>query len=131
MKRILTASRVLALTLIYTSALLLVSLIRISPDTLSIELDNADKVFHFFAHFGLTILWQITYILSNKNTNCKPKIWICLIIAIFGIVIEFLQGTLTSYRSFDWFDVLVNVSGVLLAYVVLVGMSSFKKVKSL
>lgn len=38
---------------------------------------------------------------------------------LFGIFIEVLQGSLTSTRSFDYYDVLANTTGVIIAAIML------------
>lgn len=53
-----------------------------------------------------------------------------VISVVFGIVVEVLQGTVTSYRSLDVYDMLANTFGALLATGVLV-INNFKRIKKL
>lgn len=78
-----------------------------------INIKNIDKGYHSFAYFTLAILWFFTF---YKKPKRKYIIAICCI--IFGIIIEVLQNSLTVYRTGDYFDVLANTFGVLLALTV-------------
>lgn len=76
---------------------------------LIVHFSYIDKVGHALAYFFLTIMWFITLIETNKK-----KIIIILCIA-FGVLMEFLQANLTSYRSFEYLDMLANTIGAILA----------------
>ncbi len=71
---------------------------------------NIDKVYHLFAYFTLTICWLFTF-------YKKPKVKYIVVIAcvFFGIIIEVLQSTTTTYRTGDYLDVIANSIGVVLA----------------
>ena len=58
--------------------------------------------------WGVYLLYQ-----SNKNYILLSF----LIGALFGIIIEMLQVTLTSYRSFDFFDIIANILGLCLGLI--------------
>ncbi|MFZ4714262.1 MAG: hypothetical protein ACOYL6_11135 [Bacteriovoracaceae bacterium] len=70
---------------------------------------HSDKVGHCLAYFSVTY-WFL-------NLYPRKKHFILMIVFTFqGIIIEFLQRE-TGYRSFDYFDMLANFSGSLLAYI--------------
>ncbi|WP_232455883.1 VanZ family protein [Polaribacter sp. SA4-10] len=77
---------------------------------IGISFGNIDKVYHLFAYFTLTICWLFTY-------YKKPKAKYIVIVSciIFGIIIEILQGTITSYRTGDYIDIVANTAGVIVA----------------
>ncbi|UAN00084.1 VanZ family protein [Polaribacter litorisediminis] len=79
------------------------------PET-GIKVANIDKGYHSIAYFILTITWLLSF---YKKPQKKYIIAISCI--IFGIIIELLQASLTVYREGDYFDVLANSLGVLLA----------------
>lgn len=110
----------LILALTYTLALLLLSLISLQGLPKA-EVENADKFFHTFAYAGLTFIWYLQYFSrSRKNKNHlrkKPLLLICLLIVGFGIFIEVLQDSITSYRTFDVYDILANFIGTVLALI--------------
>lgn len=56
--------------------------------------------------------------------------YISLVIVLFGILIEVLQGAVTEYRDPDWADILANSIGVLLALGMCLGfLKYFKRLK--
>ena len=63
-----------------------------------------DKISHFIAFAGFTFFW-----LSHTS-----KYWLIILIAsVYGIAIEFWQGSLPQdfHRSFDWYDALADGIG--------------------
>lgn len=82
-----------------------------------------DKLLHAGAYFGLTLLWVVACILFNRIffrlKRFSPEVNIVLFVSvtaiIYGIIIEVLQGTMTTYRTSDGWDILANTTGVLLA----------------
>ncbi|WP_282630127.1 VanZ family protein [Empedobacter sedimenti] len=85
-----------------------------------LEIDNLDKVVHF-GMFGLmTILFFCCYKIFDLR----------LIIVPFSIsfLIEILQGTLTFlHRSFDFVDLMANLSGITIAYIIVIYYLQHKK----
>lgn len=69
----------------------------------------SDKVYHIIAYFTLTICWLLSF---YKKSNLKYRIVVFCI--LFGIIIEILQQSLTSYRTGDYKDVLANIIGIVL-----------------
>lgn len=88
-----------------------------STDIPSVSIPNLDKLAHAFFHFVFTLLWFLFF----KN-QVKKKNQIKLLIAIvffslfFGIGIEILQNTFTTTRNGDFFDVLANFTGAIIAF---------------
>ena len=118
------------LAIIYTTALITVSVIRIKPETIEpVNFKNADKVFHFSVYFGLTILWQLYYYIKQENKKKGLSLKILLAIIGFGIVIEVVQDRLTNYRGFEYLDIVANTSGAILAFTLLLLLKPFYKLK--
>ena len=85
-------------------------------DTPVPELGISDKVMHGGAYFGLGLLWLFYVIYNYDFKNLIVKILIvCGASIVFGIFIEVLQDRLTSYRELDFFDILANSIGVIIA----------------
>jgi VanZ family protein len=108
----------LFVAIFYAIALATVSLITIKnmPD---VELSYADKIVHFLAYCIFTALWYLAFsrALSIKK---KKAIFNAVIFAIvFGIVIEVLQGTVTTTRASDIYDVFANTAGALLVSLII------------
>ena len=101
--------------LAYTGLILYLSLINLA-DTPVKDLGMSDKMMHGGAYFGLGLLWMLYAIFSFKEENLLRKIIIISLVSIaFGIFIEVLQGTLTSYRQLDLYDIYANTLGVIAA----------------
>lgn len=83
----------------------------------------SDKLLHLGAYFGLTLLWICCWVLAGwknfGNNTANPLFRTMLVIgalaSCYGIIIEVLQGVMTSYRTLDLWDVLANTTGVILA----------------
>lgn len=73
-----------------------------------------DKIHHFIAYFGLTVL---LYLYIEKTTLKYKMLYIILIPILYGIIIEVLQGMLANLRKADFYDVIANTIGVFLAII--------------
>nr|WP_196885552.1 VanZ family protein [Aureivirga sp. CE67] len=82
---------------------------------IKITIYGKDKTIHFLMYFVLTFNWLLTFNLSFKKRNFN--ILLLISIAIFGIIIEILQETITDSRQFDWYDGVANSCGVLIAFI--------------
>lgn len=93
---------------LFIAFLSLVSLKGIAKINLNIS--NSDKIGHVLAYFTLGISWF--YVFRGQR---KKWTYVALLLIIYGMVLEGLQGALTSYRTADLYDEFANTSGVLLA----------------
>ena len=86
---------------------LLLIYVCLKPISGNISLFNhADKVFHFLSY----LIWGHLFYLSFK------KFKLSLIIGFFlGLIIEILQPTISN-RSFEFFDLIANASGLLILF---------------
>ena len=112
----------LALAVGYTLFLTILSLISINGiPKLGSSFD--DKIYHLGAYVMLTLLWYNAFL----STGWKNKILISSLVPLgYGIIVEVLQGTFTTYRSEDIEDVFANSIGVLLAILLIV---LYRKIK--
>lgn len=84
-----------------------------TPSLPKINIINIDKIIHFLFYFVFVFLW----IKSSKNISLHYFL-IVLILAIFlGISIEFLQEYYTQNRTFDWYDIVANVLGAIISFI--------------
>lgn len=98
----------------YSAILLLLSLVKIGPVIPRLGSDFDDKLYHAAAYIIMGFVWGV-YLLHQSKRN---YILISFLIgALFGIIIELLQVTLTSYRSFDFFDIIANILGLCLGLI--------------
>ena len=76
----------------------------------------SDKTYHLIAYFLLMLSWL--YAFSNREKFKENVKYVIIGCIFFGIIIELLQGTITSYRTASFLDIIANTSGVLLAVVI-------------
>jgi len=81
-----------------------------------ISLSHSDKIYHTIAYFSLGLTWLLSFPKSLQKKKLKYAIVISCI--IYGIVIEVLQATLTTYRTASLLDVVANTVGVLVAMMI-------------
>lgn len=77
-----------------------------------VHFDLSDKFIHFSAYFvlGVMFLWGVKKMDRPINS---ANIWlIILIVTSYGLLLEFLQHTISINRQFDWWDALANALGV-------------------
>ena len=68
-----------------------------------------DKIVHAFMFF----IGSSLAVLSGMGRLKSSVIWICA-----GVLLEYYQFYFTTDRSFDWFDVMANATGVFMALVI-------------
>ena len=78
-----------------------------------IRLSHLDKIYHFVAYFLLGCAWFFSF--SKAYQKPKLKYAIAMACIIYGMVIEVLQATLTTYRTASVLDVFANMAGVIAA----------------
>ena len=98
----------------YSAILLLLSLIKIGPVIPKLGSDFDDKLYHATAYIIMGFVWGVHLMHQSKRNYILLSF---LIGALFGIIIELLQVTLTSYRSFDFFDIIANILGLCLGLI--------------
>lgn len=104
----------LLIAVVYTILLSTISLVSIKgiPD---VGISFGDKIFHFLAYFLLTFLCFNAFVFKYGFTKKKALICTVVFSMVFGIIIEALQGMITSSRLSDIYDAAANGFGVLLA----------------
>jgi VanZ family protein len=75
----------------------------------------SDKFVHTFAYILLALSWLLGY--KQKAKQLKYSILISGIVFFYGIVIEVLQGVLTTNRQSDVNDIVANLVGIVIAFV--------------
>jgi len=97
--------------ILITIIIALLSLLNLN--NVNIPIGSSDKTGHTIAYFSLMISWLYTFV--KKQDFNKLARYSMLGCFIYGIVIEVLQGTITSYRTASYLDVLANSTGIVLA----------------
>lgn len=98
--------KILIIAIIVTVSILYLSLMRMPKYNIAIS--HIDKWQHCIAYFTLSISWLLTFYKQSK------KYLVVISCILFGIIIEILQQTITSYRTGDYLDIIANSVGVLL-----------------
>ena len=93
-----------------------------SSSSLAIDTNvkDADKYFHAGFHCVFVVFWYLG--LRRKNFSKPIKRLLIPITAtsiFYGIAIEIAQYLFTDSRSADFFDILANCSGALIAFVLM------------
>ncbi len=101
----------LIFALLITIAIAVVSLVKLQIQ--QIDIDHADKYGHTIAYCVLTFFWIFHWQKTQKLT--KALLLSGVASFFYGIILEILQGTLTSYRTISYYDVVANTIGILLA----------------
>jgi VanZ family protein len=118
----------LLIAVVYTLIILTLSLLPLGRISVG-GFNPTDKMLHGFAYFILALLWLLYYLI--KKSGVRNYKWgffnISALVIVFGMLIEVLQGALTSYRQPDWADVLANSIGVLIAFLFCVVFLNFLK----
>ena len=76
----------------------------------------SDKTYHLIAYFLLMLSWLNVF--CKKETFQKNVKYVILGCIIFGIIIEILQGIITSYRTASYLDIVANTIGEFLEVVI-------------
>jgi VanZ family protein len=75
------------------------------------SIPDFDKIVHFGMYF---VLMSVIIIEHRKNLSNPLNLFLLALIPLsYGILMEFLQLTLTSTRSCDFYDALADAAGVL------------------
>ena len=99
----------LVLWLVFITTLSLVSLNSFSK----VQIKGGDKYVHFIFYFVLTGLLILNLM---SKFNFRKAVFISAISAvIYGIIIEVLQGVVTTYREPEILDILFNSLGCIFA----------------
>lgn len=118
------------LAIFWTILITTLSLITIERvPSFTLKLQHKDKVVHFVFYFVFVIAWNLSLMQKLK----KFKVKVLSIAIVYGIVIEVLQYVLTENRTADFFDVLANSLGAILAFVLfpfIVGIFSKAELKN-
>ena len=99
------------IAIIITIAIAYLSLMKVPK--IEVQISNADKGYHLFAYFTLSICWLFSFYKKKKL-----KYYIVVACIFYGIIIEVLQHTLTKYRTGDPYDILANTLGIVLGLIV-------------
>ncbi|WP_440068761.1 VanZ family protein [Tenacibaculum discolor] len=121
-KNLLKDKLIIIIAILITISIAIISLIKLGKAP--IHINHIDKLEHTFAYFVLSLVWLVA--LRTTKINKYIIVFCCF---FYGIIIEVLQATTTSYRSGEILDIMANTTGILIAFIVY--NSFFKKNKAI
>ncbi len=93
------------------------------PQTELSEIRNFDKFVHLCMYGGFCIVMWFEHLRCHSSLRIGKVMLMNILPITMGGIIEYLQSTITTYRAFEWTDMLANTIGVITAtlfgYVVL------------
>lgn len=124
-KPTLGSKTVLWLAIVYSIAITVLFLMPTSQLP-SVGLAGIDKIVHILIFLFLTILWQlVVFKRRGDRLTTKSSFLLLVVMIMFGILIEVLQGEVTVSRTGNFYDVLADLLGAVMGVLV------FQKVKHL
>ncbi|WP_262706946.1 VanZ family protein [Tenacibaculum singaporense] len=114
--------KLIIIAILISLSIAIISLVKI--EKAPIQISHIDKLEHAFAYFVLSLVWLLA--LKTTKINKYIIVFCCF---FYGIIIEVLQVTTTSYRSGEILDIMANTTGILIAFIVY--NSFFKKNKAI
>ncbi|MBP6556895.1 MAG: VanZ family protein [Flavobacterium sp.] len=117
---------ILSLAIGWTFLILLLCLVKFS-DLPALKVSGADKFGHFSFHFGFTLLWGYYSWLKQGKIQIKSLVKVIMASLCYGILIEFLQAAFTTTRQADVMDVVANLTGAMVAFLVFLSFKHIKK----
>ena len=123
--KILLKDKIIFIAIFIAIAIGFLSLIK-APEP-PIQISYQDKIYHIIAYFTLALTWMLSYPVSRQKKMIKYVIAFGCV--FYGIIIEVLQTTLTTYRTASFLDVVANSVGVFVA--LLIFNSIYKKIDAI
>ncbi|MCF6213049.1 MAG: VanZ family protein [Flavobacteriaceae bacterium] len=93
--------------------ILIFSLVPIKNAVLG-SIENSDKILHTFSYAILSLSWLFYF---NPQKKLRIKLLVAFSLFCYGIIIEVLQSTLTTYRTGSFNDVIANTIGIFIALI--------------
>lgn len=89
----------------------LIIFLSLTPSPPSIDVEQGDKLGHLLA-YGSLMFWFCQLYASRRS-----RIAHAIAFAALGVALEFAQG-MTDYRTFEYYDMLANATGVVLGWAI-------------
>ncbi len=108
--KLLLRANSLLLAISITIIIAVLSLMKIGKQPINFH--SIDKVEHCIAYAVLSFFW----VLALGNTQ-KKRLIVVFFCVFYGVIIEMFQG-MTTYRTFDFVDMIANSLGVLIGLLI-------------
>lgn len=98
---------------LFTGLVIITSLVSLKSLSIKSVLVS-DKVLHISAYIVLMWVWLMVF----KQKSIRNRKWLLVVLlTLFGIIIEGLQGYVTLSRTPDWIDVFANFIGLIIGII--------------
>lgn len=116
------------IAMLYTLAVVYLLLFKVpSTEKLGfLSFPHSDKIIHFFIFGILSTIWVLSPF-GKKSNYSKKIILIGILSFLFSLKLEILQS-FTDYRTFDNYDIMANLSGILIFYLIQKKSKIFQKI---
>ena len=102
-------SAALFLRVASVAVVIIIWILSFLPGVAMPDLPGGDKWHHALAYFACMFCW------GQWVTLPVQRLKLAIIFILMGALIECLQG-LTSYRSFEWLDMVADAAGVIIGW---------------
>ena len=115
------------IAIIWTTLITILCLI--SPASIpGVSVPNGDKIVHAILYFFFTIFWYIFFKGQMQELEVtRVLLFVFLVAAMYGVIIELSQEVFTTARKADINDVFANMTGSLLAVGTLYTQDKFRQ----
>ena len=107
---------------LYVGSITALSLARFILNPMLRDIPNSDKIGHTIAYFCFVLVWFIYFFFAKNETwPMRRSYTVAFAFAFgYGVLMELAQGSLTTYRSQDFMDIIANTSGAILAVLLII-----------
>lgn len=98
----------------FSLLILVLSLVKVQSLPSMGDFEHSDKLKHALAYSVLSFFWLLSYHFGKIKVK---KMHLLFLLIGYGVIIEVLQSSITSYRTGDLLDILANSIGVLFGYI--------------
>ena len=123
MKCKITKSAIIVATICYVVFVTVLSLVKLSDDTLKVSIANVDKVVHFCFYFGMNFLLLLLVHLYAIRIKNWQIIGVTFATVAYGFVVEIIQHYVG--REFDAGDIIANAVGSIFSLVLYLSIKSY------
>ena len=100
-----------------------------SSDLPTVKVIGIDKIVHVTFHFVFVNLWYLFFVNDNFMKNYNNLVTKTFFLSLsYGVLIEIAQQLFTKTRQADVLDVLANITGAILAVILIKILSQRKNI---
>ena len=89
------------------------------PSEVSFSISNFDKYVHISIFCVFVVLWSFYYAAKPAKKNKSVFFLIFIIACLYGTAMEYVQKYFIPFRDFDLYDIMADVAGAAVGYVII------------